>query len=57
MENPNTSEGVEHLPLIACQPLEDKIPREPVPKVPLPIKMLLGEAPYASEAAMSCLLL
>jgi len=40
----NTSEGMELPPLIARQEFEDEIPKEPVSKVPLPIKMMVGEA-------------
>ena len=49
MVEPNISEGVEPLPLIAHQVLEDEIPKEPDPKNPLSIKMVLGEDRYASD--------
>jgi len=50
---PNVSKGVEPLPFIAFQELEDEIPKELVPKVPLPIKMVLGESPYEADQATS----
>jgi len=42
---PNTSDGGEPLRLITHKKLEDEIPKEPVPKVLLPIKIVLGEKP------------
>jgi len=33
--------------------LEDEIPKEPIPKVLLPIKMVLGESPYRGNQATS----
>ena len=51
MMKPNTSEGAKPLPLVACQELEDETPKVPVPKVPLPIKMVLKEGPYANDQA------
>ena len=38
MVNPNTSKGVEPLPLIARQVLEDEIPKEPPPRSNCPSK-------------------
>jgi len=50
---PNTNEGVEASPLGTRQELEEEIPKEPVPKVPLPIKMVLGESPYEGDQTTS----
>ena len=51
MMKPNTSEGVKSSPLIAHQELDDEIPKVPIPKVSLPIKMVLGEDPHVSDQA------
>jgi len=53
MVKPNTIKGVEPLLLIVRQELEDEIRKEPVPKVPFPIKMMLGERPYEGDQAIS----
>jgi len=45
----NTSEGVKPLPLIGRQELEIEIAKEPVPKIPLLIKMALGENLYEDD--------
>ena len=52
MVKPNTSEGVKPLPLIAWQELKDENLKAPMPKVSLPIKMVLKD-PYASDQATS----
>ena len=53
MVKPNISEGVKPVPPLARQELEDETSKTPIPKVPLPIKMVLGEDPYASDQATS----
>jgi len=53
MVKPNTSEGVEYLTLMTFQEFEDKIPEEPVPKVSLPIKMVLEESPHKGDQTTS----
>jgi len=53
MVKPNTSKGLKPLPLIALEEFEDEIPKELIPKVPLPIKMVLEESPYEVDQATS----
>ena len=48
---PNTSDGVEHLSLIAHLELKGGVLKEPIPKVPLPIKMVLEESSYECDQA------
>jgi len=50
---PNTSERVEPSPLISLQKLKEEIPKEHTPKVPLLIKMVLGESPYEGNQPIS----
>ena len=53
MVKPNKSQGVKPLRIVTRQELEDETPKAPIPKVPLPINMVLGEDPFVSDQATS----